>query len=289
MRSLMLDPASRWGYRLQRIWLTPLLRALLRTGLPCLVIGVAVFAYLSQPKMQQAMAASILSVKASIQERPEFMLRLLSVEGASTQVTQAIRASVHIDFPVSSFDLDLDALKTRIEALAPIKSATLRIRPGGILEVAVIERAPAFVWRSRDGLSLVDIDGVVVAELAARAERSDLPLIAGKGADAQVPEALDLVRAAQPFKARLRGLRRMGDRRWDVILDRDQIIQLPEEDAVRALERVILLDQSQELLARHISHVDLRNPRRPTLRLAEGGVEELRRIKGLEFGVTGNE
>ncbi|MEM6276861.1 MAG: cell division protein FtsQ/DivIB, partial [Pseudomonadota bacterium] len=104
-----------------------------------------------------------------------------------------------------------------------------------------------------------------------------------------VEEALALVQAAGPIASRMRGLRRMGERRWDVVLDRDQIIQLPESDPVRALERVILLDQAQDLLARDISHVDVRNPRRPTLRLAKESLEELYRIRGLEFGVNVDE
>ena len=34
------DPApSRWQYRMQRLWLTPLFRVLFRVGLPLLVVG----------------------------------------------------------------------------------------------------------------------------------------------------------------------------------------------------------------------------------------------------------
>ena len=71
------------------------------------------------------------------------------------------------------------------------------------------------------------------------------------------------------------------------MLDRGQLIQLPEVDPVPALERVILLNDAQDLLARDLTHIDLRNPTRPTLRLAQNGLEELRRIKGIEFGASG--
>jgi hypothetical protein len=46
-----------------------------------------------------------------------------------------------------------------------------------------------------------------------------------------VPEALALVAAARPAVPRLRGLVRMGERRWDLVLDRDQRILLPETRA----------------------------------------------------------
>ncbi|MEM6727071.1 MAG: cell division protein FtsQ/DivIB [Pseudomonadota bacterium] len=284
MRSLMLDPTSKWSYRFQRIWLTPILRALLRTGIPCFVVSLLVLNHVSQPETRQALAASLLDARAWVEERPEFMVRLMSVEGAPPEVADAIRGALHLDLPLSRFDLDLEALRQSVEDQPPVKRAALRIRPGGLLEVSVIERVPALVWRSAQGLVLLDIDGVAVATAAARADRADLPLVVGQGADAAASEALDLFQAASPLAARARGLRRMGARRWDVVLDRGQVIQLPEAGAVRALERVILLDQSQELLARAITHIDLRNPRRPTLRMAEDSLEELREIKGLEFG-----
>ena len=42
----------------------------------------------------------------------------------------------------------------------------------------------------------------------------------------------------------LRGLVRVGDRRWDLVLDRNQKIMLPEQNAPAALERLIALDKA---------------------------------------------
>lgn len=289
MRSLRFDPNSRWGYRLQRIWLTPFFRSLLRTGVPCAIALVAIHSYISQPHVQQTMVEAARDLKASIHERPEFMVRLLAVEGANPQVAEDIRANIHLDFPLSSFDLDLVALHKQVTELPPVQEATLRVRPGGVLEIGVVERVPALVWRNKEGLGLLDVDGVRITNIEARSDRPELPLVVGAGADKNVTEALDLVRAAAPIASRLRGLQRVGERRWDVVLDRNQIIQLPENGAVRALERVILLDSAQDLLARDVSHIDLRNARRPTLRLVPSSLEELRKIRGMELGVNFDE
>ena len=66
----------------------------------------------------------------------------------------------------------------------------------------------------------------------------------------------------------MRGLIRMGERRWDVVLDRDQRILLPEDDPVSALQRVAAIDAAQDMMARDLTIVDMRNPARPTVRLA---------------------
>jgi len=133
-------------------------------------------------------------------------------------------------------------------------------------------------------LELLDADGRRVAAIAHRMHRYDLPLIVGEGADRAAPEALALYNAAEPLVPRLRGLVRMGERRWDVVLDRDQRIMLPETGAIEALEQVIALDQAQDLLARDISAVDMRNAHRPTLRMGQLAVAELRKIKAIELG-----
>jgi cell division protein FtsQ len=76
----------------------------------------------------------------------------------------------------------------------------------------------------------------------------------------------------------------MGERRWDVVLDRGQRILLPETDSVQALERVIAMDQAVDMLERDLVAVDLRLPNRPTLRMTDGAVQELIRIRAIEAG-----
>jgi len=63
----------------------------------------------------------------------------------------------------------------------------------------------------------------------------------------------------------------MGDRRWDIVLDRDQRILLPEKGAMQALERVIALERAPkiEILSRDVSRVDMRLAERPTVQMSE--------------------
>jgi cell division protein FtsQ len=114
-----------------------------------------------------------------------------------------------------------------------------------------------------------------------RGDRADLPLIAGEGADRAAPEALQILLSAGPLLPRIRGLVRMGDRRWDIVLDRDQRILLPTEQPIRALERLIALDQAQDIMARDLVAVDLRQQDRPALRLAPYALVEARRVRGI--------
>lgn len=260
------DPApSIWSYRFQRLWLTPLFRAMVRVGLPIFVVVAGAGVYLSDPHQRQIWADQIADLRRQIESRPEFQVNLLTISGASADLGADIREGLALDFPLSSFDLDLVALKARIEELAAVKDAGLRIE-NGVLQVTVVEREAALVWQTREAFLLIDAQGVVIDDLARRPLATPLPIVGGEGADRAAAEALAIFDAASPIRDQIRGLVRVGERRWDVILVDDRRILLPEFDAVAVFERVIALNEAQDLLARDLRSVDMRDPARPTLR-----------------------
>ena len=276
------DPApSRWAYRMQRLWLTPLFRVTMRVGLPAFVITLAIGLYLSDQTRRDAFGQNFTAIKTKVEQRPEFLVGLLSIDGASPELADAVRAKLALNLPQSSFDLDLDAVQARAQQLDAVASAEVKVRSGGVLQVTITERVPAYVWRTDTGLVLVDTTGHRVAGLTERADRADLPLIAGDGADTSVPEAAAILQAAGPLTPRLRGLVRISDRRWNMVLDRSQAILLPAENPVEALEGLLALNQAEDLLARDLTSIDMRNQHRPVLRLAPFALEELRRAQGI--------
>ncbi len=274
------DPApSRLAYRVERLWLTPLFRRFMRYGLPALVVAGAAGLYLASDARRAAIGESVASLRTSFENRPEFMVKYMAIDGASAPVDAAIRQLVTVPLPASSFRLDLEGMRAAIEQIDAVDRVNVKVRTGGILAVTVTERKPAVLWRTEASLEMLDATGHRVATLLDRGARADLPVIAGAGAEEHVPEALRILAAAQPILPRVRGLVRMGDRRWDMVLDRDQTIQLPETAAVEAVERVMAIDTAEELLARDVAMVDLRNPDRPTVRLGRGAVEAMNNIK----------
>lgn len=271
MRSLgrLRDPApSRWAYRIHRLMLTPTFRFFLRVGLPlgCLLLALSI--YFADSDRREALVEGAAEMRRQIEQRPEFMVNLMAIDGASDDVSTLLRDVIPVNFPASSFDIDLEDIQTLVEEIDAVDSASVRIRSGGVLQIDVVERVPAVVWRSRTGLALLDAEGQRVAVLETRGDRPDLPLLAGDGASKAVPEALALQNASTLIEDRVRGFLRVGERRWDVVLDRDQRILLPELGSVAALERVIAMNEVQDLLQRDLTVVDMRTPDRPILRMS---------------------
>lgn len=264
------DPApSRWAWRMQRLMLTPTFRFGLRVGLPFCAALLAGTVYLADEGRRGAITQAVADARASIEERPEFMVKLMAIDGATGLLAAEIRTVVPLDFPQSSFDLDLEGIRAKVKALNGVKTANVRIRPGGVLQVDVVRRVPVAIWRNDEGLVLVDEGGAFITYAAARGDFPKLPLVAGEGAARHIPEALRLHRTAATLGDRLRGVVRMGNRRWDVVLDRGQRILLPEKDPMQALERVIALEGAQEVLTRDVARVDMRLAKRPTVKMTE--------------------
>jgi cell division protein FtsQ len=261
--------------------LTPGFRFALRVGLPFTLSLLAGTFYMADEERRGTVVQAIADVRASIEERPEFMVKLMAIDGASDLLSSEIRTALPLEFPLSSFDLDLPQIREKITDIDGVRQANVRIRPGGVLQIDVTPRVPVAVWRSEIGLALVDNTGAHVARIEARRDHADLPLIAGAGAAKAVPEALKLIAAANVLGDRLRGLVRVGGRRWDVVLDREQTIMLPEENALQALERVIALEGAQEVLTRDVARVDMRLAARPTLRMNEDATREWWHIRQL--------
>lgn len=270
---------GRLAYKLQRIWLTPSYRVMIKFGMPLILLVAALALFLADEARRDAVQAQYTLIHDAIIDRPEFQVTELQLPEMTRELEKTVRQKLDLDLPQSSFRLDFDALRQDVESLDWVRSADLRLLSGGVLALSVTERIPAILWRSEAGLELLDTEGVRVAYVMRRAVRPDLPLIAGKGANDHVTEALELFEAAEPLGARLRGMVRMGERRWDLVLDRDQRIRLPEQGAIAALERILALDQAQDLLARELLVADMRNPSRPVLRVSDGAMETLRDIR----------
>ena len=273
------DPApSKLGYRYQRLMLTPGFRASVKIGVPILLVAAVAGSWFSKPDNQLWLDTTIAQTVQGFQERPQFMVQSMQVTGVDDATSASVMALLPKEFPLSSFELDLVAMRGQIEELDAIRSASVRVGPGGALQVNLTPRDPVALWRDGPVLRLIDADGVQSGTIAARSERPDLPLIAGDGAEQNIAEALDLYAGAGPLRDRVRGLVRMGERRWDIVLDRDQRILLPGDGAVPAFDRVIALNNAQDMLERDVVIVDMRNANRPTLRMNEDAAAALRRV-----------
>ncbi|MGY9033864.1 MAG: cell division protein FtsQ/DivIB, partial [Rhodobacterales bacterium] len=177
------DPApSLLSYRMQRLWLTPLFRALVRVGLPAVAIVGLGWMFLSQAENRDYLRGLLQEAQVSVQNQPVHQLQTLTIEGASPLLAEKIRAQFGNLFPISAFELDLEGMRDWIEKIPSVERAAVITSTGRLLSVQVTEIQPEFIWRSVEGLHLISPDGELLRRVSQRADFAHLPLIAGEGA-----------------------------------------------------------------------------------------------------------
>ena len=281
------DPApSVLRYRMSRLWLTPSFRRIVKFG-PIVTIALGgVFYMATSASFHATMGQMVSDIRTSIVGREEFRVTAMQIHGASDALEAEVTRVANMTLPMSSLELDIVALRARIEGLPSVADAAVRVGTGGILKINLSERVPNVVWREGDTLRLLSADGVELGQIASRLDRADLPLVAGLGATEQIEEAMELFTIAAPIEDRVRGLQRVGQRRWNLVLDREQVIYLPEAGAKTALLRLMAIEATQEILGKDISIVDLRDAKKPVLRLGAFAASDLRPQK---TGLTGDD
>ncbi len=276
------DPApSRVKYRLQRLWLTPAIRNLVRIGLPLGALLGLVLSIALNPDVQAWSKAQTAALRQQVASHPGLMVTNIVLDDMSPDMATALKDNMDLSLPVSSMDLDLSLLHEKITAIEAVAAAHVRIEGGGLLKISVTEREPKVLWRSAEGLKLIDAEGMRLGVIPNRAVRPDLPILVGEGANKAVAEALVLLDLAQPIAGDIRALRRVGARRWTIALQDGPRILLPEVGAAEALARVMALHDADDILSRDLVAVDMRDGRRPILRLSADALYQLRRARGL--------
>lgn len=172
--------------------------------------------------------------------------------------------------------VDVTAIRHRLLEYGWVKDARVSRRFPDTLVIDIVEREPAALWQDEDRLTLIDREGVVLDRVPV-SEMPDLPLLIGKGANAQAVPLQHLLDKAPTLKAQLVSAKWIGQRRWDLSFQSGETILLPEGEAVAsaALVKFAKMDKSAGLLGRGIVRFDLRIPGKMTVRLPRGPGEPI--------------
>lgn len=272
-----IDPApSRIAYRIMRLMLIPRLRLIFTLGFPSLLIFCATLGLFININVWENISAIKKDLKLAFVERPEFMIKVASIDGSSDELANEIREILPLDFPVSYFDLDIKYLHKVVNEIPAVASAAIKISVGGVLQINVTEKSPAFIWRKDNVMSVIDETGSFIRIANSRVDYPKLPLVVGEAANLVVSEISSLMQANEYFKDHVRAFIRVGERRWDLILENNVRIMLPQREFLAAFDRLMLMNEAGSLLSGRLSNIDMRLVVRPTVRVGTVSVDPLR-------------
>ncbi|WP_411290596.1 cell division protein FtsQ/DivIB [Sphingorhabdus sp.] len=165
--------------------------------------------------------------------------------------------------------VDIEKVRNDLLQYGWIKDARVARRLPDTLAVEIIERKPTAIWQRDGKYSLIDADGIVLANVRP-GEGGDLPTLNGNDANRQTIALNALLDQASALKAQVSGATWVGNRRWDLQFQTGETLALPEGEAAaaKALLNFARMDGVHRLLGRDLIHFDLRDPDRAYFRKA---------------------
>ena len=166
----------------------------------------------------------------------------------------------------SIFLLDLKAASQRLQNSPWIETIRIERHLPETIIIYIQEYQPFALWQYQRQLSVIDHKGNVCSGAEIR-DFIDLPHIVGMNAENHASTLLALLNNYPIIEDNLKSAVWIGDRRWDLNLDNNKRIMLPETDVDYALS--LLSDESIVGLLSDdsmIMSIDLRLPDRITVR-----------------------
>ena len=201
-----------------------------------------------------------------------FRIAAVSVAGERHVSRAEILAAAGVTGHTSLLFLDVDASRTRLKALPWVAEATVRKLFPDRLQIRVREREPFALWQFEGKLALIAADGTVIAQ-GVEPAFAQLPLVVGRGAQMKARDFLALLDRYPALRARVGASVLVAERRWNLALDNNLIIRLPEADVADALDTLVALDRGKQILSRDVVAIDLRLPDRVTVRLSDAAAQ----------------
>jgi len=214
-----------------------------------------------------------------------FAVEKVNISGNHQTSEIDVLEALELDGETSMIGFDVDRARAAVAAFPWVESVCVRKIYPDQINVTVVERQPVAIWQHDGAVDIIDRQGRVIVPYNTVWGRG-LPLLVGQGAERQAGVFLDGMSRFAGIRERARAYIRIGDRRWDILLDNGVRIKLPEVDAPGRLARALALENSDGLFSRDVENIDLRLADRITVALSNealarrmAAVRELERWK----------
>ncbi|ETS13281.1 cell division protein FtsQ/DivIB [Bartonella quintana] len=204
-----------------------------------------------------------------------FVVTDIDMSGNKRVVQQEILRILGLDAAPSIFTFDVDKARSLLEQQAWIQLANVQKIYPNLVRISVVEREPYAIWQHDGMMDIVDSTGRVIVPFQ-RGVVQGLPLVVGQGAQNAAKGFIQALSKYPQLFDHVRAYVRVGDRRWDLILDNGVRVMLPEKGVFERLNSFIESGIVQDLFSRDVLRVDLRLSDRITVSLSDEALERHR-------------
>ena len=198
----------------------------------------------------------------------------IEVDGRTTTDVATILAALDAQAGTPILGVDPARAREQLERLPWVSSAAIERRLPSTLYVHLVERQPLAVWQHEGKQELIDRSGTVIP-VTDLARFGKLPTVVGDDhARRGAAQLLDLLASEPALARRVTAAVMIGDRRWNVRIDNQIDVMLPEDDMAGAWAKLAELEKTSRILQRDVETVDLRLPDRLVMRVNDAAQQK---------------
>jgi cell division protein FtsQ len=264
------SPSWKVETTLRRFWSNSLIRVGLITG-----FAFACPALLWWAEYPQRLGYFVVHSMVMATGKVGFNLTDVLVEGRQNAPIDTILKVIKARRGDPLLSYDPYEIKKQLEEIPWIRQAVVKRQLPGIIFIQLNERQPVALWQHQQKHYLVDDKGVVISSENLQPFEK-LPIIVGRDAPVQAPQVLRLLEKFPEIRSRITALVRVGERRWDLHIDRTLNVKLPESNVEEALVRLDLLMKQKKLNSKEVSVIDLRVKNQMVMRLSPAAAMRLK-------------
>ncbi len=186
------------------------------------------------------------------------VLENVIIEGHSNLLPSDIAVSLNADVGTPILSINLDKVREDLTKNQWVKNALIERRFPNTIYIGITERIPIVIWQNDKKLYLVDEEGSVISP-------HDITKFVGLihviGSDAPI-YGYSLKKALEKdntLRKRVVSCVRYGERRWNLILEQDITVKMPEYDFDRAYKYLSELNENNKLFDQNYKVIDLRD------------------------------
>ncbi len=189
-------------------------------------------------------------------------VRQVYVDGRVRTGLEELRARLGVKVGQPLLGIDTEAARERLEQLTWVDQASVvRMLPDS-LYVRLIERQPLALWQQGGQFAVIDRVGAVIESGLDGARLPEayrhLRVLVGDDAPRHAEALFALLSTEPALSERVVAATWVGDRRWDLHLDNQIDVMLPERDPQSAWHLLAVKARDEALLERAVRVVDLR-------------------------------
>ena len=188
-----------------------------------------------------------------------FVVEQVDVMGEGRLNERDIRLAAQIRTGSYFFGVDLDAARDRTESLPWVDRAVVRRLWPNRIVVQVVETTPYAMWQNEGQLHLLSDSGVPIIPVQQAASIPPaLKTYIGPDAPAHAKSIEAKLISHAEIWSRVDSLVQFPSGRWDLHMNNEIVVRLPQNQVDVAIARLAALDRETFILSRDVGTIDLR-------------------------------